>query len=153
MDKALESDFSDHQYPGLTIKENRVCICGWPTDELTIVHCQNSDDETTSPASSGNTKNTTDEAHTLLFFVPGNPGVIHWYTGFLAQIVNRLGRGFAAHGISYAGHGVGEDVVGNNADHSQNFHGEDLAKETNVSVEGGDQKDMGISWTMDGQSE
>ena len=148
---ASESDSDDHKYPGLSVSEDRVCICGWLTDTLTIDR-QNSSDEKTTCASSNNIKNTGTEAHTLIFFIPGNPGVIHWYTDLVAQIINGLGRGFAAHGISYAGHGVGEDVIGNNADHSQSFYRECLAKEMDASVEGGEQQDMRIPWTMDGQS-
>lgn len=99
--------------PSLTVKAvvGRMPICGWPTDVLSIQH------EVTMPI------------HTVILFVPGNPGVIHWYTNCLTQIVQRLGVGYSVRGVSYAGHGVGDDVVGS----------DDQSRDTSV------------AWTMDGQ--
>ena len=88
----------------MKVAENRRSICGWPTDVLSIDHCVRT---------SGFSK-----PHTLIAFIPGNPGVIHWYVDFLFKILENLGDGFAVRGVSYAGHGVGDDVVGTDGDHS-----------------------------------
>jgi pimeloyl-ACP methyl ester carboxylesterase len=71
--------------------------------------------------------------HTVLVFIPGNPGLIEWYMDCFRQMVARLGPGFAARGVSNAGHGLTEEIV-NVADTSNN-------------------KDRStcIPWTVDGQ--
>mmetsp|Transcript_27565 Transcript_27565/g.66333 ORF Transcript_27565/g.66333 Transcript_27565/m.66333 type:complete len:380 (+) Transcript_27565:80-1219(+) len=141
-------DKNEHQYPNLSVIEDQVCICGWQTDTLLINQGQRHSTDDDDVSSRRNQRNSS--AHTLIIFIPGNPGVIHWYTDLLAQIINHLGNGFAARGVSYAGHGVGDDVVGTNADHNQSFHSEHLANEINVNAQ---QKNMRIPWTMDGQIE
>jgi len=128
---------TNNEHEGLVVSEDRACICGWPTDILTIDHRDG---------------NSVAVPHTLLLFIPGNPGVVHWYTDWLAQIVKRLGRGFAVRGVSYAGHGVGEDVIGTKDDHKQSFHSERISRGNNVGRDG-DRRDMSIPWTMDGQIE
>jgi hypothetical protein len=116
-----------------SIQEERLCICGWPTDTLSI--------DLVSPA------------HTLILFIPGNPGVVHWYTTFLTRIVQQLGRGFAVRGLSYAGHGIGDDVVGTWDDHSRSFHGQGTSEELSEAMNTEGRKDMRVPWTMEGQSE
>eukprot|EP00579_Thalassiosira_antarctica_P015731 CAMPEP_0201935128 /NCGR_PEP_ID=MMETSP0903-20130614/34901_1 /ASSEMBLY_ACC=CAM_ASM_000552 /TAXON_ID=420261 /ORGANISM="Thalassiosira antarctica, Strain CCMP982" /LENGTH=154 /DNA_ID=CAMNT_0048475489 /DNA_START=60 /DNA_END=521 /DNA_ORIENTATION=+ len=129
----------------LAVSEDRVCICGWPTDTLVIDRHDGNFDA----ISSHNNENAA--THTLLLFIPGNPGVIHWYTDLLVQIIKRVGRGFAARGVSYAGHGIGEDVVGTKDDHNQSFHRKNL-ENGNINARKEDQpKDMSIPWTMEGQ--
>ena len=103
---------------------SRKVICGWPTDVVSIAH------HTHHQRSEGEPRN-----HVAIIFVPGNPGVIAWYSNFLAQIVERLGDRFSAHGASYAGHGSDRDVVGSSG------------ADTDVSSS----RDMAISWTMAGQ--
>jgi hypothetical protein len=107
----------------MEVQEERIDICGWPTDVVSIDH-----------------PNTTDNSkrRTLLLFIPGNPGVIHWYISFLHNILQHLGEGFAVRGVSYAGHGVGDEVVGSDTDH---VRGVSIAT----------QKKMDVAWTMDGQ--
>ena len=137
------------------VREERVCLSGWPTDTLSIDHAaacgQSSSDDVASSGSGAAVA----KAHTLLLFVPGNPGVIHWYVDTLAQIVNHLGMGYAVRGVSYAGHGVGEEVVGTADDHLQSFYSEDLANTAKISASISTEKqlgkDMTIAWTMDGQ--
>jgi hypothetical protein len=150
---------------GLRVVEGRACISGWPTDTLTIddddIDHDNNDVHSTSSRHDRNNPYYNNAAnaitHTLLIFIPGNPGVIHWYTQFLVRIVEQLGKGYAVRGISYAGHGVGDDVVGtrSDADHNQIiFHdGERCDGKVKESININGQKDMSISWTMEGQSE
>ena len=92
------------QYPGLSVIEKQECICGWPTDTLSI---------------DINTENT--DVHTLILFTPGNPGVIQWYIDLLCKVIQQLGNGFAVQGCSLAGHGLDDNVVGTNVDHMQSF--------------------------------
>ena len=69
----------------------------------------------------------------IIIFLPGNPGLVHWYIPLLKELVHRLGRGFAARGISYAGHGVTSDMV------------------TVETFEGSAERDVSIAWTIHGQ--
>mmetsp|Transcript_3297 Transcript_3297/g.6407 ORF Transcript_3297/g.6407 Transcript_3297/m.6407 type:complete len:375 (+) Transcript_3297:82-1206(+) len=127
----------------LTISHIVRTICGWPTDTVSIdykyddkaAHARGNDACTSSTDVDACASTTDIRPHTVLLFVPGNPGCIGWYTKLLVEAVRRLGRGYAARGISYAGHGVGESIVGS---------------ETCNDADGRDNK---ISWTVDGQVE
>ncbi|KAL3783824.1 hypothetical protein HJC23_005317 [Cyclotella cryptica] len=113
----------------MEVTEDRISICGWPTDVVSIDHCVG-----TSGVS---------QPHTLIVFIPGNPGVIHWYVDFLFKILQTLGEGFAVRGVSYAGHGVGDDVVGTNEDHNTRMNSEQRENQG--------RRKMNVAWTMDGQ--
>ena len=136
---------------GLRVVEGRACICGWPTDTLTIDDDYNDNNDVHPTSSRHDDRNNpyynsaATRTHTLLIFSPGNPGIIHWYTQFLVRIVTQLGKGYAVRGISYAGHGVDDDVVG-----TRNERRDGKVNES-INVDG--QKDMSIAWTMEGQSE
>ena len=54
---------TQEQYNGLSVVEDRSCIAGWPTDTLSIDHIIKSNDDDDVP-------------HTIIVFIPGNPGVI-----------------------------------------------------------------------------
>ena len=142
---------------GLRVVEGRACICGWPTDTLTIDDDDDlyqNDVHSTSIHDKNNPYYNAATHITLLIFIPGNPGVIHWYTQFLVRIVEQLGEGYAVRGISYAGHGVGDDVVGTRDDHhNQIFHGKRRDGKVNESININGHKDISISWSMEGQSE
>jgi len=60
---------------------------GWTTDAFRISHSE-------APP------------HTLLVFVPGNPGLAEWYIPLFGQIVESLGPGYEARGVSNAGHAL-----------------------------------------------
>ncbi|KAL7544712.1 hypothetical protein ACHAWF_008079 [Thalassiosira exigua] len=131
---------------GLVVNSDRKHICGWPTDTVTIDHVE---EDVSLDKNAART-----DARTLILFVPGNPGVVHWYTNLLTEIVKQLGKRFAARGISYAGHGVGEDVVGTKHDHSQSFDADDqLGNKCEEPKVKGSLRDMRVAWTMDGQIE
>ena len=78
----------------------------------------------------------------ILVFIPGNPGLIEWYSDTLMKIVQRLGPSYAARGISYAGHGISDDVVGSKYEHNRSV------KSDNSCL-----RDMSVPWTIEGQSE
>ena len=99
----------------LRTRERLVKICEWPTDTVQIDHVA------------------LERPHTLILFVPGNPGCVGWYHRMLSSIVKRLGVSYAARGVSYAGHGVGEERVGKDTDLDDT------------------DRDNRIAWTIDGQ--
>lgn len=68
--------------------------------------------------------------HTVLVFIPGNPGLIEWYIDSFSEILRRLGPGFAARGVSLSGHGLTDELV---------------------SVQDRPPEHQSISWTVDGQ--
>lgn len=123
----------------MKVTEERKSICNWPTDVVAIDHCV--------------TGESTAQPHTLILFIPGNPGVVHWYIDFLERVLQLVGDGFAVRGISYAGHGVGVEVVGTRDDHNFSMTKADKNTEGVLNDEGQDnqQKNMSIAWTMDGQ--
>jgi pimeloyl-ACP methyl ester carboxylesterase len=49
--------------------------------------------------------------HTVLVFIPGNPGLVDWYVRSFQSILGRLGPGFAARGVSNAGHAFEDDLA------------------------------------------
>ena len=128
------------QYPGLSVAERNMSICGWPTDTLQIDHIISSDNDAHHQS-----------PHTLIIFIPGNPGVIHWYIDILCQIVDQLGSGYAARGVSYAGHGVGEHIVGTRADHQQSFYSDHLPNNNCNEPNKEGWRNMSVAWTMAGQ--
>ena len=63
------------QYKDLSVIEKQECICGWPTDTLSIdIKTENS------------------VIHSLIIFTPGNPGVIQWYIDLLCKVLQQLGK-------------------------------------------------------------
>ena len=125
------------QYSGLSAVERNVCICGWPTAALEIDHINSSDNDAHHQS-----------PHTLIIFIPGNPGVIHWYIDIICQIVDQLGSGYAARGVSYAGR---EHIVGTRADHRQSFYSEHLPNNDCNEPNKEGRRNMSVAWTMAGQ--
>lgn len=107
----------------MKVVERRREICSWPTDTFEVDHYKH----TTTPTSS-----TPMYPHTVLMFVPGNPGCAGWYIAMLESVVKRLGNGYSARAASYAGHGTVPDVVSSPSNEDMNHK---------------------IMWTIDGQVE
>ena len=106
---------------------NRVeTILGWPTDTVSIdfLPPHNDNEQTMPPV----------VVHTVLLFVPGNPGLVGWYVPMLREIVRRLGPGYACRGVSYAGHGLTDETV----------RVEDYEKS-------GGTRDTKVCWSVNGQ--
>jgi pimeloyl-ACP methyl ester carboxylesterase len=102
----------------LQIQEKQTKILDWPTDTLSIDY-----------------KDNNFATHTVIILFPGNPGQYDWYVSDLTNLVLRLGRGYAARGISHAGHGLsGEGIV-------------DVEKYSQQH----DDADVSIPWTIRGQ--
>ena len=113
------------------VRQRVQTICGWPTDAFAI------DYEDSAGQGPDRRRRARREAspHTVLLFIPGNPGCCGWYQKLLLQAVKRLGRGYAVRAVSYAGHGVGANIVGS---------------ENGLDNDG---RSNAIVWTIDGQTE
>jgi pimeloyl-ACP methyl ester carboxylesterase len=92
-------------------------ILGWPTDTISIDFLSSRQ-----------------VPHTVLIFIPGNPGQCDWYISDLVNIVTRLGHGFAARAVSHAGHSLQDGIV-----------------DVKEFVQRNDSSDVAIPWTVDGQ--
>ena len=108
------------------VKRQARDILHWPTDTVSIDYYDDTDDDTDTQGHH--------VAHTILLFVPGNPGCIEWYIPLLTQLVTSLGEGFAARGVSYAGHGTTSEIC-----HVQNCDNQKQGR------------DPRIPWTVNGQ--
>lgn len=93
-------------------------ILGWPTDTFSIdftattTNSRSSDPNVAAAikAASATTRNIT-PPHTVIVFVPGNPGLVEWYITFFAEILESLGPGYAVRGASYAGHSTDPNKI------------------------------------------
>lgn len=129
---------SNHQHFVAEVVAQRATIKGWPTNMISIDFYNKKDlvEYKCKPK-------------VILIFIPGNPGLIEWYSDTLIKIVQRLGPSYAARGISYAGHGISDDVVGSKYEHKQNF-----ANINNIHDQDKDNsclRDMSVPWTIEGQ--
>jgi pimeloyl-ACP methyl ester carboxylesterase len=99
------------------LQRGTTTVCGWPSDSFSVDYYVPWHDDVV-----------IDTPHTVLVFVPGNPGLIEWYLSLLQQLITRLGPGFAARGIGHAGHSL---------------HPERIATVSRCTD---------VPWTVDGQS-
>ena len=110
-------------------------LLGWPTDTFAMDWCLPEQQPPT-----GNTTTTSQQqqppprVHTVLVFVPGNPGLIEWYVPFFRQLLTALGPGHACRGAANAAHSLDP--------HKAQVLGADTT----------DHKNPSIPWTVDGQS-
>lgn len=78
------SKVSSHT-PVLIMKDETVDVEGWETDTVSIDYF--SED----PQNSITNNSAIIKPHTIILFVPGNPGCVGWYKKFLYSIVESLG--------------------------------------------------------------
>ncbi|CAB9517800.1 chromosome 2 open reading frame 43 [Seminavis robusta] len=90
----MENDYSD-----IRVVEKVRDVLKWPTDTVEIDYVDPND------------SSKVEYPHTIIVFFPGNPGLVGWYIPSLLNLVKRAGRGFAARGVSYAGHGTPDDIA------------------------------------------
>ena len=93
-------------------------VLGWPSDAFSVDHVSSQ------------------EPHTVLVFIPGNPGLIEFYIPMFTELVRRLGPGYCARGVANAGHSLDPNRV-------------NVASYINAAEE---DRDTCIPWTVDGQS-
>mmetsp|Transcript_10060 Transcript_10060/g.14943 ORF Transcript_10060/g.14943 Transcript_10060/m.14943 type:complete len:372 (-) Transcript_10060:1232-2347(-) len=125
--------------PKVRLVSHRKPIHGWPTDSISIDFYKGEADNVDASPSQNKCK-----PNLILIFIPGNPGLIEWYSDTLVKIVEQLGVGYAVRGISYAGHGAGDDVIGSADDHKHSF----VNTNGHQDVVG---TKMSVSWTILGQ--
>jgi pimeloyl-ACP methyl ester carboxylesterase len=87
----MQTTVSSESPPNITERHRK--ILGWPTDILSVDYLHHDDDTIETP-------------HTILIFIPGNPGQYDWYLSDLCTLVQRLGHGYAARAVSHAGHSL-----------------------------------------------
>jgi hypothetical protein len=120
------------------VKEEVVTLAGWPTDVVRVDHNSNAAEHQT--------------IRTILVFIPGNPGCIGWYTkNLLVELVQRLGPGVSARGVSYAGHSPNEALtqvlLAEEVEEKEVEDGKEQNYEQHYSSGG----DTSIPWTVNGQ--
>ena len=115
-------------------------ICKWPTETFAIDHYHYREDEDDNPNSDPELEPTMIYPHTVLMFVPGNPGCAGWYISMLKTIIEKLGRGYSCRAVSYAGHGTLPHLVRGKRNHLDH-------ESKNVNM------NMNIAWSVDGQVE
>ena len=109
--------------PPPRVKTEVRTIVGWPTETVHVFHGNGGAEPEALP-------------RVILIFVPGNPGCIGWYTPLLVELVTKFGSGFAARGVSYAGHSGLDDLT-------------DVQQwQNNTSST---ERDSAIPWTIEGQ--
>lgn len=106
-------------------QENVKLIAGWPTDTISINHfdCE-ANKRPNKDAEDVFSTGSIVPPHTVLLFVPGNPGFCGWYKKLLVQICQRMGPGYAARAVSHAGHGIHDETVhGRSGKRSDKYNG------------------------------
>ena len=110
-------------------------ILGWPTDTFAI-DWKYSDGATA----------TRRRIHTIVLFVPGNPGLVEWYIPFFSEILKAIGPDYAIRGASYAGHSVDAQQI--HVEEGKKTRPHD--KSTNPTSPAGVPSTT-LAWTIDGQ--
>ena len=78
-----------------TERRRRISLLGWPSDVISIDPKPNHRRRHPRPS----------PVHTVLFWVPGNPGQHDWYNSGFMDVLSGLGQGYAVRSVSHAGHG------------------------------------------------
>jgi pimeloyl-ACP methyl ester carboxylesterase len=128
-------DKNDDDNNAVTVTTEVRTILQWPSDTFSIDHVKAAsaqNDHRAQPSSP--------IVHTVIVFIPGNPGLIGWYIPFFTQMLERLGPGFACRGVALAGHSLDAKVV----DVEQ-------YKRDNTSTNRHLMRETAIPWTVDGQ--
>lgn len=149
----MSSSINHHQIfsHDVKVKKEVRSVLGWPSNTFSIDSYR-----TSSTGMKGNCANDCSNdvlqpleyPHTVLVFVPGNPGLVEWYISSFMEIVQRLGPGYAARAVSNAGHAVTADLT-----HPHKYDDEKDDDDAKSDCRGQDveERSMRISWTIDGQ--
>lgn len=163
--KATSLEGNDNATLQVKVMHVRKEILGWMTDTYEIdsykedyckpsvpaaaVQCSSLPGSTSSSSMSSSTSATPTSGadhkdlvplnpHTVLMFVPGNPGCAAWYIPMLKSVIECLGEGYAARAVNYAGHGTEPDVVVQTSPNADVGTKEKMRKDK-------------VAWTIDGQ--
>jgi len=141
---------------GLSFTERRrtICVLGWPTDVISI-DPKLDDDSCPDYHRNGNSRHHDPRpslVHTLLVWVPGNPGQHDWYNSDFMDVLSGLGHGYAVRSVSHAGHGLLEN---GNRDHGCGDINSIIDVEDYCNFRGNSDGTSGVSplipWTVEGQ--
>jgi len=158
----------------LQVNEDVVTLLGWPTDTVQIQHPtiqqqqqqqqrQQDRDETVLPSRSSETNPDTNDnknksnnkyyqtPHTILIFVPGNPGCIGWYKSTLSTLVERLGPGVVAYGVSYAGHSPHPSQTKIHIEEKEEENNEQQQQKKKRNPNKQSLRPIQVAWTIEGQ--
>ena len=91
-----------------TERRHSISVLGWPTDIISIDPKPRNYSCSEHHLSSNNLQSDSSPSlvHTILFWVPGNPGQHDWYKLDFIDVLSGLDRGYAVRSISHAGHGL-----------------------------------------------
>jgi len=91
-----------------TERRNTIRVLGWPTDVISVDPRPHDISYSEFPLSGNHhhSNSSLSLVHTILFWVPGNPGQHDWYKSDFIDILSGLERGFAFRSVSHAGHGL-----------------------------------------------
>jgi len=123
-------------------QRSRISLLGWPTDVVGIDPKPNDEHSFRAAGPS--------PVHTILFWIPGNPGQYDWYDSDFMDVLSGLGEGYAVRSVSHAGHGLFKkgngdygDLYGNSITDVKEYCS--LRGKTNGSVS------PLVPWTVEGQ--
>ena len=119
-------------------------VLGWCSDAFSIDHFHHDDDHVTRTDKNNNNNSSASgirqRPHTVLVFVPGNPGLIQWYIPMFVTLVQKLGPGYCARGVANAGHSIDPNRVNVVAAVAEN------------TTDSSPRRDVCIPWSVDGQA-
>ena len=126
--------------PTFTERRRKIDVLGWPTDVIAIDPKANND----------NNGVRSSPVHTILFWVPGNPGQHDWYNSDFVDVLLGLGEGYALRSVSHAGHGLFRKA---NGDYSNDDSITDVKEYCNLRGKTSGDRSVSplVPWTVDGQ--
>ena len=115
---------------GVKVTMGTLNLLGWPTDSFAIDFIKQNPQQQQQQ-----------HVHTVLVFVPGNPGLVEWYIPFFQQLLQALGTGYACRGAANAGHSLDPQKV--NVVQAQTVSSSSSSSLSSSSA---------IPWSVDGQT-
>ena len=130
--------------PTFTERRHQIDVVGWMTDVISI--------DPTPKYNPHHSDFRPSSVHTILFWIPGNPGQHDWYISDFMDVLSKLGEGYAVRSVSHAGHGLFGKMNGEYADDDA-YSITDVEKYCRFG--GGNNQTKSVSplvpWTVDGQ--
>mmetsp|Transcript_22476 Transcript_22476/g.53048 ORF Transcript_22476/g.53048 Transcript_22476/m.53048 type:complete len:426 (+) Transcript_22476:95-1372(+) len=123
--------------PRFVKRRRTVNLLGWPTDVVTVDPKLDHGDDTL--------------LHTIIVWVPGNPGQHDWYHFDFVALLSGLGPGYCIRSLSHAGHGLKANRTSNGGDDHDNSHLEDQPSPFRIDQDETRSASPLISWTVEGQ--
>ena len=130
--------------PTFTERRHQIDVVGWMTDVISI--------DPTPKYNPHHSDFRPSSGHTILFWIPGNPGQHDWYISDFMDVLSKLGEGYAVRTVSHAGHGLFGKMNGEYADDGA-YSITDVEKYCRFGGENNQTKSVSplVPWTVDGQ--